>query len=554
VAIADSVAPDSSLHVLDEAEIEAPDAKAPGVSTGTFGALRNHATEIAGGYYCVNGSHIEIWSSLQSTPAMKVVRQAKIAGDVKDLPALGAALAKALGFPAAQPATNSVAALRAYADALDAATPEENFSGLVKAATIDPHFGAAYSTWAQKAAAARNIALLDRASQLAMQQGGAISPLVQARIASLVAQAHGDVQARIAAFGKLAKLDPANPNTWRSLAETEFSAGKPREAIQNYERAAQLVPAESDVRNQLAYAYMALGDEANAMAQIVKYQQLSLEPGNAFDSLGDIQFGFNHFADAGKSYVQAVQSSTTSEQSLSMAKAAACELMRGDLQKADALHDEFVKMRVARQDALAALFQADWFFETGRRAKAIEIATKYMGLPIPAAFQSLARTRLAAWQLQMGNREAARQLALTSQDDGMTRVVKLISSPLDDTSFTARAAELFPGPANQPSRLEAQGYRLLFDRNFAAAEPVWKQISQQSSDHAFDVIYAWTLVENHKPQEAARLVRVSPLWRENTTATFTSFWFPRLFAVRAATSAGTEAERNRKLYQMLGGT
>ncbi len=562
ISLAGAVRPSPGMHVLDVAELHRAQSVAnlglapiPGVSYGLNNALRSHATQVVSGYYVETGGQIQIWAVMLNARSMHMTRQAHVTGPMNELPQLSAQLAQSLGLPAQRPPTNNATALRSFVDGIEAPDGVAAAAKFGQAAQLDSSFGTAYLAWAQSALGTRDGALFDRVVQMAKQHAGEFTAVDRAMLDDSIAEAHGNTAGRLEALTALTKADPANSIMLRSLADTEIALHKTPQAIAHYKEASNLAPEDGDVHNQIAYAYLSSGDEAKAVAEMKEYQRLGFEPANALDSLGDVQFAFNHYDEAGKSYVQAFQTAATNDQSTSLAKAAACELMQGNLKKADGIEDAFIKLRLARQDPFAPLFQADWLFETGRRAQAIQVAEKFSTLAIGPAFQSLAHTRLAAWQLQMGNRdEARRQAAMGMKQDVMSPLITLLAEPMNASDFSQRIEQLFPGPGNVSRRTEAQGYQLLFNREYRLAEPIWKQIADTSGDSVARALYAWVLVQNGKASEAAPLVRTTPPWRLSQSATLSDDWPAKFFGTRAATTTGAEAERNRKLEQLVRGS
>ena len=162
-----------------------------------------------------------------------------------------------------------------------------------------------------------------------------------------------------------------------------------------------------------------------------------------------------------------------------------------------------------------------------------------------------ALTRVAAWQLESGQVKEAAQAAGLAAGNEVAALVQAFSTPLDDADFSRRVAQLYPGPANQERRTVAEGYRLLFRRQWDRALPVWKALADNPNEQTARAVYAWILLRNGRKPEAAKYAATTPVWHPNQNDVFTGIWFPRLLAVRAST--GPDAERAARVYKSIGG-
>ena len=564
-SVASAIAPSASVHALNTESLHRFDASlgkritsVPGISAELPNARLAFATRVICGYYnLLAGDRVEISAVEMDANTQQTRNVASVAGTVRQMPQLTVQLAQALGYAVQSPMARSDAALRSYAEGVEAPNPEAARDKYQDALAADPAFGAAYVAWVRTGMALHDRALFDRAMAQATQHIGQLTPYYRATLAALQAEAQGDARARVAALENLVRAAPADPLMLRFLGDAELTAGNYRNAITHYEQAARATPRDADPRNLLAYAYLAQDNESAALRQATEYARLAPDSANPVDSLGDIQFHFNHYADAAKAYREAFRRDPRMDAGGSLEKAAVSELLAGDIQKANETHQRYVQERAARHDASAELRQADWYFLTGKRAEAIESARNFAARAAAIApLRMAALTRVAAWELELGHANEAVQSARAAAGNGqlnndLAALLEAFSEPLDEAEFTRRVAQLYAGPANQDRRMVAEGYRLLFRREWDRALPVWKTLAENPNEQSARAIYAWVLLQNGRKPEAAKYAATTPVWHPNQNDVFTAVWFPRLIAVRAAT--GPDAEIAARLYKAIGG-
>lgn len=556
--LAGAVQPSPSQHVWDVQALHRFDASlgkritaVPGVSYELPNARAGFATRVICGYYTVSGGdRVEVSAVELDTGTQQTRKVASVTGALPQLTQLTVQLARQLGYATQAGLTASGAALRSYAEGLETpnlALAREKFGAALAA---DPGFGAAYLLLARS-----DMALADRAGfshvmAQAAQHGAQIAPYYRASLAALQAEVQGDAAARLAALAGLQRAAPADPLVLRFLGDAEVAQGNYGAGIVHYRQAARAAPQDPDLHNLLAYAHLTQGDESAALREAAEYARLAPGGANPADSLGDVQFHFNHFAEATQAYLEAFRRDPDMDASGALDKAAVSQLLAGDLTKANQLHQRYVQVRVARHDPVAALRQADWYFLTGKKAEAIASARQFQqGVTVPQ-LQAAASTRIAAWQLQLGQTSEA---ALTLGQPGPAELTSLLAAfaeAPDDEQFNRRIEQLYPGPANQKRRLLASGYRLLLARQWARALPLWKAIADNPNADTARAIYAFLLFQTGSKTEAAKFAATTPLWHPNQDDVFASLWFRGLLAVRAAT--GPDAERAARVYQAIG--
>ena len=561
-----AIAPSAAQHALTSEELHRADGSlgkrmtaVPGVSSEWPNARVSYATRVICGYYSVAGSKLELSAVEMDTATQQTRNVASVTGPVEQLPMLTVRLAQALGYATQAALTNDNAALRSFAMAVDAPRADVAASQYQAALAADPAFGAAYVGWARSAAALRDRAGFERAMAQAAPHAAQMPPFNRATLAALQAEALGDTKARLATLRDLRQAAPADAVVLRYLGDAELAAGNYPAGIAGYQQALLATPADADLHNVLAYAYLTQGDEAAALREGAAYGRLA-EGANPVDTLGDIQFHFNHFGEALKSYLESYRRDPELDAGGSLEKAAVSALLGGDLAKADEIHQRYVRERAARRDPLAALRHADWLFLTGKRAAALDAARQFATIAAVAPqLQAAALTRIAAWQLQLGaSSEAAQsaQVAMALRQPGTADLAALLavfSEPLEDAAFEGRIAQLYPGPANQERRLLAEGYHWLFRSRWDRALPVWNALSRNPSAQTARAIYAWVLLQSGDKAGAGKMAATTPVWHPNQSDVFGGVWFPRLIAVRAATGAGGDAGRDARVYREIGG-
>ena len=175
--------------------------------------------------------------------------------------------------------------------------------------------------------------------------------------------------------------------------------------------------------------------------------------------------------------------------------------------------------------------QAQWDFLCGRRKQAVA-RLRQTTQPPAGDVPSAAWSQLAAWYLELGDgdraRESAAHAVAAAHSPGIARQASLVA-------YLAGPRE-FPAPQDLSSREIAQGYALLFHKQFAAAYPVLKDLFDKASpaDPApFGTLLAWTLIETGRTKEATDLLIPNSLPNSGGENLFESVAFPRVFQLRS---------------------
>jgi tetratricopeptide (TPR) repeat protein len=314
------------------------------------------------------------------------------------------------------------------------------------------------------------------------------------------------------------------------------------------------------------------------MKSLREYGRLRPAEANPLDSLGDVNFYLGHFEDAEKFYLQAQAKDPNFANGGSQLKAAYARLMTGDIPGADAIFQKYLDARrsasIRAEDALLEYRQAEWDFMAGRRRRAMDrllAFAKAMSVSSKGAqfreVVSSAYAQLAIWNIDMGDREQARANALKARATaGPSSAAAAImagfvtQSATSESEWKATAQTYFSPNTPMPFRQLSLAYALLFAKQFAAAEPVLKQLYDQSSPTAeqnLPVLLAWSLIETGRWQQAAPLVATNPIPRAAGLDPFSCLAFPRLFFLRgvALEKQGKvdDARRNYALFSKLAG-
>ena len=295
----------AQLHSFDAALGVRP-VSAPGVSAERDLALAAGATRIAYGEYAVRAGRIEARLSIEDPRTGKTIRVLTASAAVGDVLGAASELARGISSRAVPYPTRSQAALREYAEALEAQDPAATGGRLEAALSADPDFGAAYRSLAHlKAGHGDRAGGLD-ILQRGLARGNAIGQVERARLEVEAAGLGDDAGARRAALGALAKLQPDDPQVWRALADTAMNGHSYGEAVEAYRKALALETEDVAALNQLGYAAAYAGDLKAALEALGRYQTLRPADPNALDSMGDVNLIAGHLREAETLYLEAV--------------------------------------------------------------------------------------------------------------------------------------------------------------------------------------------------------------------------------------------------------
>ena len=568
------VIPSGALRALSQILGAAP-VTAPGVSSERSPALMAGATKIVYGQISNAAGSLRLEASVYNTATQRMERTASATGpESAGILALAESLARHLADTARPFGTRNTAALKEYVAGLEAASPAAAVQDLSRAVAADPNFGAAYLGWFQMEIAQRHPNEAERVLQLAQTRASGMDGLSRLRLELEAARFRGDSAAAAHALEAIVRLTPADLGLFRNLGEGEFNARRYGEAIQHFRKALEIEPADPQLWNLLGYAQAYAGDLDAATKSLREYERLRPAEANPLDSLGDVNFYLGHFEDAEKFYLQAQAKDANFANGSSRLKAAYARLLTGDISGADAIFQKYLDARPSGQNTLLEYRQAEWDFLTGRRRRAMDrllasaqaMSVKSNGAPLREMVSS-AYTQLAIWDIDMGDRQQARANALKARTtagpgSAVTAIMAgfLTQSAASANEWKALAQTYFPSNAPMPFRQLSLAYSLLFAKQFDAAEPVLKQLYDQSSPTAeqnLPVLLAWSLIETGRWRQAAALVATNPIPRATGFDPFSCLAFPRLFFLRGLVlekqGRVDDARRNYSLFSKLAG-
>jgi tetratricopeptide (TPR) repeat protein len=569
-----AAAPD--LYTLGTAHIRAVDRtlgarpiSAPGVSAEQAGALAAGANRVGYGTYWISGSRLEARLTIQDPVTLQDLKVLSASAPAGDLPAAAGALARQISRRAGSYGASKAQALEQYAMALespDASTAEAEAG---RAIAIDPDFGPAYRLLMQARSQQDRegaLALADRALGRA-----AIRPGERARLQIAAARLRNDRAALQLGLAALAKVEPGDIETWKSLAETAYSRQDFRPAMEACQRALAAEPEDANMLNQLGYAAAYAGDFAVATAALRRYAALRPQDANALDSLGDIHLIVGRLKDAEDFYVQAVKKDPNFYGGADWFKAAMARLMTGDIAGADKLADQFAAARTAAHDPSAPVFHAEWQWISGRRKAgygALEQFARSAGSGPSRELASRAYAELAVWSLVAGDRPAAqltsaKAVVLAGPASGVEAAVArfLAQPPAAAAEWQVRVERLIPDPAQGTIRDSTLAYALLLSREFGPAAEILRRLHEAGSDArdaGLPVMLAWAYLETGRDKDAAALVKFNPVPAVTGPGFFAPFYFPQIFELRARLAAkqgrADEAKSNGNLFAALSGS
>ncbi|MBZ5677867.1 MAG: hypothetical protein LAP61_26770 [Acidobacteriia bacterium] len=268
-----------------------------------------------------------------------------------------------------------------------------------KAVSLDPGFGAAWSSWVQArnaAAAAGNQEAKQQAIDIAaraLAQSNLQSPVDRAQLEFVAATLRQDQPAQERALKALAQLMPHDLALLGQLATRETNARHFSEAARYYAAILQEAPDNIEIWNQMGYAQALGGDLESAQKSFERYGRDPAHTANALDSQGEAEFMNGKFAAAEKSFLDAHAKSSALLAGGDLLKAAYAHWLQGDLPGADKLFFRYLAFRTEQKDVLVPWRQAVWEYSTGRRDAAVARLSSVTG---PAA--NIAAAQLALWK------------------------------------------------------------------------------------------------------------------------------------------------------------
>jgi len=545
-----------TLHAFDASLGRRPDA--PGVSTESTLVLVAGANQIVyGDFWVVNGA-LHATATEEDLATHKMVLAVSASGPASDgIFPVADALARHLGQT--HPfGTRNPQALHDYAVALESPDPVAASQDIAQAAAADPGFGRADVFGLETAIAQRNREEADRIVEQARAHQDRFSGLDRAELDLAAAAMRGDFHAQLEARRQLARLDPADPNHHRALAEALMSMRDYDGAIVEFRRALSIRPADLEALNLMGYAAAYSGDLPTAIRVLRGYEQLRPNEPNPLDSLGDAHFALGHFREAEQFYLAAQAKDAGFLNGGELLKAAQARLMTGDVPGATALFHRYLAGRDAAHDPFAPYHAATWQWHTGARRAAVASLDRLARADAAGASREVAcraDVLAAIWLLNLGDRAAAVEHARKAVAEAVPA-----TSPLAGLAAFLAQPGAFPAPAQSPLQDYARAYALLFNKQFQPAAQALEEIRRRPAgelDDGLDVLLAWAYEESGDWKRAEPLLRLTPLPQASGLPMFASLYFPRLFFLRGAVlereGHRPEAARYYLLFRTLSG-
>jgi tetratricopeptide (TPR) repeat protein len=514
------------------------------------GAFNAQASRLLEGYFSERNGQLKMTATLENLGKTKTLASFELSGPAAEglLPLLNQ-LAKRLNGSARPFGTRSLEAFRAYASAVGGAANPEALGHVLEAATAaDPHFAIAYLAGARwlMAQGKREAALKE------VQAARAANPdaIDRAEIDYFAAMLAGDPDGRAKALEALTRQTPANAGWFRELAGLRLAQRRFQEAAQNYEAATRLAADDAELWNQLGYAYAYGLDLTSANRALEHYEQmLGPSNSNALDSLGEVNYFFGDFSEAGKDFFEA-QEKNPGRRWEELIKTAESRLMLGDLAGADANFQKYLALAQSSQRNAVESELAQWEFLTGRR----KAGMARLGRLVPALAgdpQSIAYSQLALWKLQTGSTKEGAELAGKAETVAQSPRTHNLSAICQAIAAGSASAAASPMP---------RVYALLFARKFADAVQPLEAIYRETgptADAQIRTLLAWAEVEAGRVGDARNLVQLYPLPLSSGDPVFASLTFPRFLYLRGVVlqdeGKRSKAKQSYELYLKYAG-
>ncbi|MEO8028578.1 MAG: tetratricopeptide repeat protein, partial [Bryobacteraceae bacterium] len=299
-------------------------------------AYAQGATEVLHGYITRRAGALRIDAQIEDLTSHKTVERFEDSGGaVATLDKLAHAIDPAAhAFPIQDPTV-----LEAWVKAVRA---QAGFEDVVSRA---PDFALLYLTWTESLVAHNDRAGALKVIETALTRPSLKGDTDRARLELMKAELEADVPGRAAAFARLAKLTPGDPNAVRGAAEANFRARRFPQAVEAYRAAIALDPNNAAVLNLMGYAQALGGDLAGARATLEEYAKRPGQESNGLDSLGEVHFFHGKFAEAEKYFLQSHEKNPALISGYGLFKAALSRRLAGDAPGADALDKLYIEYR-----------------------------------------------------------------------------------------------------------------------------------------------------------------------------------------------------------------
>ena len=479
-------------------------------------AYLSRPTRLVTGYVERAPAGLRLRAVIEDPAARKVVSEFVVARKLEAFPEAVDALSRLIS-PQARPAlTRSWPAFAALGRAQRSGTAEERRALLEQAIAADANYAPAYLALAELNLATNNA---DGAkAALSRLESRKPAPFESAQAKAALAAIEGNVAARVQALAEMAQASPANAALQFQAGSALVTAKRFAEGARAFSRGLVADPDNGDMWNSLGYARAYARDLPGAKEALARYARIAPGPNN-IDSLAEVHYHAGQFAEAKRLFLENLQKNDQSFGDVSLIKAAYTAFRMEGAPAGDPLFARYLKrLRDRKEDLRSRGLEFDWLYATGRRADAIA-QTRSLAASGERPAQAIAHTHLCGYLLADGQRapalEAAKAaLAITPNNLAAVLCFFAAQPSAPDTEWIARAGKLFADPRAAAVRKQALAYALFFDRHYAAAEVLLRDLYLQApaeNEGELRVMLAAALLEQNKSDEARQLMSFWPL-------------------------------------------
>jgi tetratricopeptide (TPR) repeat protein len=476
--------------------------------------LNAGATQVLTGYYTLEGGALQVTAHLRDVGRNRTLETFHERAEPASALRIASSLASKL-TPNPRPfSTGNAEAAKLYWMSTEPGTPPERSAELLQAAVAaDPGFGKAHLARIRLAMSAGDVKNAIAYVDEAKKHAGKFPEPERAQLALNSATVSGDAEGRRQALRSLAKVSPEDASSWEALGQSELQSRRYREAVQAFEKAAELRPRDPSVLNLLAYSRAFAGDLPGANAALDAYRKAAPEDANAIDTRGDVHFLAGRFAEAEKHYLEAHAANPEMLQGGDLYRAALARYLAGGVAEADAIFVRFLEYRRSRGDTLLSVREAIWEASTGRIGRALARLSNFASRQdVPAEARDLATAQAAFFELAAGK---APRVEPPRSPNPAVRTLQFFAYFLGQADappaeWRKRAASVNPPQISQ----QLLAFALVINKHFAEAAPLARTIygsSSPTADADARVLLAWALKGAGQSAEAARLLETWPL-------------------------------------------
>lgn len=472
----------------------------PGISAQRPALILSGARRMVSGYFERSGNGVRFHVTDEDISTAKTVRTFSASGPASVETMMS--LARKFSSGAHAYLTGNNQALELYTEALESppAAAEEKIRAAIAA---DPEFGPAWTVAARVALAGNK---RDEALKIIEDaQGHKLDALSVATLKLEKAALQGDEPGRVAALKEIIDIDPGDTSLLRQLAESKTATGEFAESAAIWQKLGVTLHDDVDVWNQTGYTRAWSGDYTGAVKAMAEYARIRPKDANPSDSTGDINFMYRKYPEAVASYMESIAKEPDMQAGASLYKAAWAKFYAGDRAAGDKLMDQ---LRVAREKVGVTnfhLFQADWFYRTGRQKEAVALLRKESQSQDGADAKAACFEQLVIWDLLAGDRALAAKdaQAVGPPKNALGALAHFVSLPSASAEeWQKRGNAMLPGPALNTVRRLALGYALLLDGKKEDALPVWEQIYSATPLGDFATRAVYTKLRGEQPKLA----------------------------------------------------